>query len=79
MKKGGEPANYVFIGEGIYLDSADLNTLLNFAENGNNVFISNGFLFKDKFLLLLFLLRSGSLVLTPSCLSHTNELNLTRK
>jgi hypothetical protein len=41
MKKGDEPANYIFIGEGIYLDSADLSTLLNFAENGNNVFISS--------------------------------------
>ena len=40
-KKREEPANYVFIGEGIYLDSADLSTLLTFAENGNNVFISS--------------------------------------
>jgi hypothetical protein len=41
IKKGDDPANYVFIGEGIYLDSADLSTLLTFAENGNNVFISS--------------------------------------
>lgn len=35
-----EVANYVFIGEGMFLDSADLQTLLSFAENGNNVFIA---------------------------------------
>ncbi len=34
-------ANYVFIGESIYLDSLDLETLIAFAENGNNVFISS--------------------------------------
>lgn len=34
-------SNYVFIGEGMYLDSADLQTLLTFVENGNNAFISS--------------------------------------
>ena len=34
-------SNYVFIGEAMYLDSADLTTLLHFAENGNRVFISS--------------------------------------
>jgi hypothetical protein len=38
--KTKEVANYIFIGEGMFLDSADLQTLLGFAENGNNVFIS---------------------------------------
>ena len=38
--KTKEVANYIFIGEGMFLDSADLQTLLSFAENGNNVFIS---------------------------------------
>ena len=33
-------ANYVFIGEGMFLDSADLQTLLTFAEDGNNAFIA---------------------------------------
>jgi hypothetical protein len=37
----GKVSNYVFIGNGIYLDSADMATLLLFAENGNNVFISS--------------------------------------
>lgn len=41
IEEDGEVANYVFIGNGIYLDSADLQTLLTFAENGNNVFISS--------------------------------------
>jgi hypothetical protein len=36
-----EIANYVFIGNGIYLDSADMATLLTFTANGNNVFISS--------------------------------------
>lgn len=40
-KKSKNPANYIFIGESIYLDSTDLSTLLTFAENGNNVFISS--------------------------------------
>ncbi len=40
-EENGEVANYVFIGNGIYLDSADMATLLTFAENGNNVFISS--------------------------------------
>lgn len=35
-----QPTNYVFIGEGIYLDSADLQTMLTFVENGNNAFIA---------------------------------------
>jgi|GEM_PF-192745 len=34
------PVNYVFIGNRMYLDSADRHTLLDFAERGNQVFIS---------------------------------------
>ncbi len=34
-------ANYVFIGEGLYLDTADVNQLITFATGGNNVFISS--------------------------------------
>lgn len=34
-------ANYVFIGEGLFLDTADVNRLLQFAESGNNIFISS--------------------------------------
>ena len=36
-KKG----NYVFVGEGMILDSADVVTLLNFVNEGNNAFISS--------------------------------------
>lgn len=35
-----EAANYVFIGEAPYLDSADVQRLLKFVANGNNAFIS---------------------------------------
>ena len=34
-------SNYVFIGEGLYLDTADVNQLLSFAVTGNNVFIAS--------------------------------------
>lgn len=36
-----EPASYVFIGNGYHLDSADIEQLVKFAANGNNVFISS--------------------------------------
>ncbi|MFN7119676.1 MAG: hypothetical protein ACK4TA_22970, partial [Saprospiraceae bacterium] len=34
-------SNYVFIGEGLFLDSMDVQTLLKFVENGNTAFISS--------------------------------------
>ncbi len=34
-------ANYVFIGEAMYMDTSDVNTLLSFVENGNTAFISS--------------------------------------
>lgn len=34
-------ANYVFVGEALYLDSLDTDRLLNFAKRGNRVFISS--------------------------------------
>jgi len=34
-------ANYVFVGEGLYMDTSDVNTLLNFVDKGNNAFISS--------------------------------------
>ena len=34
-------ANYVFIGEAIYMDSVDVSGLLKFVENGNKAFISS--------------------------------------
>lgn len=33
--------NYVFVGEGLYMDTSDVNTLLSFVETGNNAFISS--------------------------------------
>jgi len=33
--------NYIFVGEGLYMDTSDVNTLLKFVENGNNAFISS--------------------------------------
>lgn len=36
-----EVSNYVFIGEASYLDSADVQRLLEYVANGNNVFISS--------------------------------------
>ncbi len=33
--------NYVFVGEGLYMDTSDVNTLLKFVEDGNNAFISS--------------------------------------
>lgn len=35
------PVNYIFVGERMYLDSADRSTLLRFAEQGNYVFIAS--------------------------------------
>ncbi|MEM6963274.1 MAG: hypothetical protein AAF573_00825 [Bacteroidota bacterium] len=37
----GEKSNYVFMGESMFLDSADVTTLLNFVNEGNNAFISS--------------------------------------
>lgn len=34
-------ANYVFVGEGLYMDTADVNQLLSFVEMGNTAFISS--------------------------------------
>jgi len=34
-------ANYVFIGEALYMDTLDVNTLLQFVEKGNTAFISS--------------------------------------
>ena len=34
-------ANYIFIGEGLYMDTADVDQLLAFVKNGNNAFISS--------------------------------------
>ncbi len=36
-----EPANYVFIGEGLYMDTTDVNQLLDFVSAGNQAFISS--------------------------------------
>ncbi|MEL7121067.1 MAG: DUF4350 domain-containing protein, partial [Bacteroidota bacterium] len=36
-----EKANYVFIGQGLYMDSLDVQTLLSFVENGNTALISS--------------------------------------
>ena len=33
--------NYVFVGEALYMDTSDVNTLLSFVENGNTAFISS--------------------------------------
>jgi hypothetical protein len=35
------PSNYIFIGEAIYMDSADVQGLLKFVENGNRAFLSS--------------------------------------
>ncbi len=35
------PSNYVFIGQGYHLDSMDIEQLVKFVQNGNNVFISS--------------------------------------
>jgi len=37
----GVKSNYVFVGESMFLDSADVTTLLNFVNEGNNAFISS--------------------------------------
>lgn len=34
-------ANYIFIGEGLYMDTSDVNQLLGFVEEGNRAFISS--------------------------------------
>lgn len=39
--KKGEMANFVFVGAGFGVDSADINQLLEFAENGSSVFIAS--------------------------------------
>lgn len=39
--KSAENANYVFIGEALFLDSLDADALLKFVENGNTAFISS--------------------------------------
>lgn len=39
-KKPAEKSNYVFVGGGQFLDSADVQTLLRFVHNGNNAFIA---------------------------------------
>ena len=36
-----EPSNYVFVGEGIFLDTSDVDRLLTFVENGNKAFIAS--------------------------------------
>jgi len=35
------PSNYVFVGEGIFLDTADVDRLLTFVEGGNKAFIAS--------------------------------------
>src|ERR1043166_7534396 len=35
------PSSYVLIGEALYLDSADVETMMNFVSQGNDVFISS--------------------------------------
>lgn len=41
LPQDNESANYVFIGEALYLDSADTKALLNFVEEGNTAFIAS--------------------------------------
>ncbi len=41
---GYNPKNYVFIGRNMYVDSSDLNTLMDFVEQGNNAFFAIGYL-----------------------------------
>ena len=36
-----QTANYIFVGEGLYMDSMDVQQLLRFVESGNNAFISS--------------------------------------
>ncbi len=40
-RRDNRPMNYVFIGEGLYLDSLDVERLLSFVENGNSAFLSS--------------------------------------
>lgn len=39
--EGDVKANYVFVGEGLYMDTSDVDQLLSFVEKGNNAFISS--------------------------------------
>lgn len=41
LPEEGEPANYVFVGQALYMDSSDVNALLHFVEAGNLAFISS--------------------------------------
>jgi hypothetical protein len=38
---GEQSANFIFIGEGLYLDTSDVDQLLDFVEAGNTAFISS--------------------------------------
>jgi len=39
--KKDSTANYVFVGEALYMDTSDVNTLLDVVENGSSAFISS--------------------------------------
>ena len=41
LPEHNESANYVFVGQALYMDSSDVNTLLQFVEAGNLAFISS--------------------------------------
>ncbi len=41
IPEGEEKANYFFVGEGLYMDTADVDQLLAFVEKGNKAFISS--------------------------------------
>lgn len=41
IEKAGQSANFVFIGEGLFLDTADVDQLLDFVDAGNTAFISS--------------------------------------
>ncbi len=41
IEPSGQPANFVFIGEGLYMDSSDVEQLLAFVAVGNTAFISS--------------------------------------
>lgn len=43
-KWSGQPSNYVFIGEAMWLDSLDESLLIDFVDSGNTVFLSAKFL-----------------------------------
>ncbi len=40
-EEGTEKANYVFVGEGLYMDTSDVDQLLAFVEKGNNALIAS--------------------------------------